>query len=381
MMRSTLHAAACGLALLLLSTVAHAQEVNSLLVRIKAVGKEGANNIDVSKAWKDLVSRGPAVLPDILGGMDDANPIAVNWLRAAVESIQDRGLQSGQPMPKVKIESVLNDKSHSGRARRLAYECLVRLDPTTPDRLLPKMLDDPSSEIRRDAVARKLESGLKSSKSDSPEHKQFLQDLLRLARDRDQIDTIAGQLKKAGVEIDLTKHYGFVTRWLLIGPFDNTKGIGFNSIYPPEKGFEIKANYPGKGDMPVAWKSHETDKSLGLVDLNEAVGKLKGAVVYAYSAVESKSERPVEIRCGSNNAVRIWLNGKEVYFRDEYHHGFQMDQHVGRGVLKTGRNEILIKVCQNEQTDSWAQQWSFQLRVCDDLGGAIPIANVTEKVK
>ncbi len=381
MMQFSSRAMACGLAWVLLSSLTYAQEVNSLLVRIKAVGKEGVNNVDVSKAWKDLVSRGPAVLPDVLGGMDDANPIAVNWLRAAVESIQDRALQAGQPMPKTKIEAVLNDKRHSGRARRLAYECLVRLDPTTPDRLLPKMLDDPSSEIRREAIARKLESGLKTPKTDTPEHKQFLQDLLRLARDRDQIDSIAGQLKKAGIEIDLTKHYGFVTRWFLIGPFDNTKGIGFNSIYPPEKGFEIKANYPGKGNTPVAWRDHVTDKTLGLVDLNEAVGKLKGAVVYAYAAVSTESERPVEIRCGSNNAVRIWLNGKEIYFRDEYHHGFQMDQHVGKGNFKAGRNEILIKVCQNEQTDSWAQQWSFQLRICDDLGGAVPIANITEKVK
>jgi hypothetical protein len=50
-----------------------------------------------------------------------------------------------------------------------------------------------------------------------------------------------------------------------------------------------------------------------------------------------------------------------------------MDQHVGRGTLKAGRNEILVKVCQNEQTDSWAQQWSFQLRVTDALGGAVAL--------
>jgi len=32
----------------------------------------------------------------------------------------------------------------------------------------------------------------------------------------------------------------------------------------------------------------------------------------------------------------------------------------------------LIKVCQNNQTDSWAQTWSFQARVCDATGGALP---------
>jgi hypothetical protein len=88
--------------------------------------------------------------------------------------------------------------------------------------------------------------------------------------------------------------------------------------------------------------------------------------------VDSAQERPVEIRAGSNNAVKIYLNGKQIYFREEYHHGQRMDQHVGRGALQPGRNDILIKVCQNDQTDTWAQTWTFQLRLCDALGGAVP---------
>jgi hypothetical protein len=39
--------------------------------------------------------------------------------------------------------------------------------------------------------------------------------------------------------------------------------------------------------------------------------------------------------------------------------------------LERGLNQVLIKVCQNEQTDDWAQDWVFQLRVCDDTGGGI----------
>src|SRR5262249_43820163 len=53
--------------------------------------------------------------------------------------------------------------------------------------------------------------------------------------------------------------------------------------------------------------------------------------------------------------------------------GVRMDQYVGVGTLKKGRNRILVKVCQDEQTASFAQTWGFQLRVCDSLGGAVPI--------
>ncbi len=360
---------------------ASAQEAQSLVLRIKAVGKEGVGNVEAAKAFKELVRLGPDVLPDVLTGMDDANPIGLNWLRAAVESIQDKALTENQKIPADKIAAFLNDTTHAHTSRRLAYECLVRLDPTTPARLLPKLLDDPSPELRRDAVAVKLKQGKELVFGTPNGPKDYFQDLLKHARDRDQVTAICDELKKQGVEIDQTKHFGFITRWLLVGPFDNVKGVGFHNVYPPEKGVDVKSSYIGKDNDKVQWKEHVTEKTLGLVDLTEAVGKLKGAVVYAYAVVSSDRERPVDLRCGSNNAVRIWLNGKEIFGREEYHHGFAMDQHVGKGTLKRGRNQILIKVCQNEQTDSWAQRWDFQLRVCDHLGAAAPVVNVTDTIK
>lgn len=372
----------CGLVWCLGTAVGSAQEVQSLLLRIKAVGKEGVGNVEAGKAWKELVAHGPSVMPDVLAGMDDASPVARNWLRGAVEAIQDKSANNNLKLPADKIEAFLKDTKHAHHSRRLAYECLVRLDPTTPDRLLPTLLDDLSPELRRDAVAVKLKYAKEAAWKGDDVHLKFFQDLLKHARDSDQVNEICDVLKnRHKVETDLTKHYGFVTRWNLVGPFDNVKGVGFNNVYPPERGVDIQASYVGKGGEKVQWKEHTTDKALGLVDLNEAVGKLKGAVQFAHAVVESKAEQPVELRAGSNNAVRMWLNGKEVYFREEYHHGMAMDQHVGKGVLKAGRNEILIKVCQNEQTDSWAQLWSFQLRVCDHLGTAAPVTNVTEKVK
>jgi hypothetical protein len=370
----------CGVFLALTSNCG-AQEVESLLLKIKAVGKEGAGNVEASKAWKQLVAKGPSVLPDVLEAMDDANPAAANWLRTAVESIQDKALTGGQKISAAKLEAFLKDTKHAGHSRRLAYECLVRLDPATPQRLLPTMLNDPSLEMRRDAVAVKLDHGMKGKFATDDARRDYLKDLLQYARDLDQVDSICTELKKKhNVDIDQTAHYGFVTRWLIAGPFDNTKGAGFSNAYPPELGVDPKATYPGKSGK-VSWQDYNCTKALGLVDFNEVAGKLKGAVYYGYAAVSCEAERPVEIRAGSNNAVRIWVNGKEIYFREEYHHGMQVDQHVGKATLKAGRNEILIKVCQNEQTENWAEQWSFQLRVCDALGAAVPVVNVTEKVK
>jgi hypothetical protein len=98
-----------------------------------------------------------------------------------------------------------------------------------------------------------------------------------------------------------------------------------------------------------------------------------GAAGYAFAAVHSPKEQPVEIRIGSNNAIKVFLNGQVAYAHEEYHHGQKMDQYVAPVTLTAGRNEILVKVCQNEQTEDWAQSWSFQLRICDGVGTAVPV--------
>ena len=356
-----------------MATSIQAQDAQSQLARLKAVGKEGAGHVDAMKAYKELTTRDPAVLPAVLAAMDDASPLAVNWLRGAYEVILDRALASGKTVSKSDLEAFLRDQKHVGVARRLAYETLTRLDPSTPERLLPTMLDDSGSELRRDAIDLLL-AKTKSIKDDA-ELRDIYKKALHHAREKDQVTKIADQLKKLGTPIDLTKQFGFVTRWSCVGPFENANGVGFAATYPPDSAIDLKSELSAKEKQTVKWQEHVTEAPMGLVDFNKIIAPLHGAVGYAHAVVESPTDRAVELRAGSNNAIRIRLNGKEIYFREEYHHGMVMDQHVGKAILKAGRNEIVVKVCQNEQTDSWAQQWSFQLRICDHLGGAVPFGN------
>src|SRR4051794_9471911 len=62
----------------------------ALIGRIKKVGREGKNNAEAAKAWKQLVARGPAALPAILDGMDDDDPTSSNWLRPAFEAVAEK---------------------------------------------------------------------------------------------------------------------------------------------------------------------------------------------------------------------------------------------------------------------------------------------------
>lgn len=366
-----------GLAILAL--LAPDGELPELLKKITAVRAEGEGNAEASEAWKRVVAHGPEALLPILAAFDGADDRAGNWLRAAVDAVAEEALARKKPLDAKALEAFILDSRRSGSGRYAAYEWLVRLDPAASGRILPGRLDDSGRELRREAVARALGEAQALLKTDRPAAIEAFARLLPSARDRDQVDAIVKQLKALGVECDVQAHYGIVARWVLIASFDNAAMKGFGTANPPEQGVDLASNLTGKGGKPVRYVGHATVDPVGKVDLNAVLGKEMGAVAYAWAVIESPVEQAVELRVGTNNAVKIFLNGALGSFRNEYHHGMKMDQYVLRGRLRKGRNEILLKICQNEQKEDWAQSWSFQARLCDGLGGAVPFRNATPK--
>src|SRR5262245_8693772 len=144
-----------GALVLLLAAGAPAAEADlaAALAKIRAVQPQGAGHREAVAAAK-VVSAAPArELPQILAAMDGAGPIAENWLRGAAEAVAQRG---GKELPLAGLQAFLADTKHSPHGRRLAYELIAAVDPTAESRLIPTLLDDPSLELRRDAVAQVL---------------------------------------------------------------------------------------------------------------------------------------------------------------------------------------------------------------------------------
>jgi len=363
---------AIGLSLIFITSSQAADLANAdkLLASIKAVTKEGAGNQEAGAAWKELVSLGGEVLFPALNALDDATPLASNWLRSAINAIGEKEKAAGRKLPADKLEAFVNDTKRSPAGRRIAYEFLVELDPKTPDRLLPVMLNDANADNRRDAVAAALK---KAEKLEGAEAKKEYSKLFDAVRDQDQADAIVKVLKLAGENPNLTTHFGILTNWMLIGPFDSTMGTGFNKAYEPEKKVDLAAKYVGKANAELKWIPHTSVDPYGIVNLNKAIEKHKDSVAYAFTVVESLKDLPVEIRFGCINAIKVFLNGKELFANEEYHHGERFDQYLAKGMLKAGKNELLVKICQNNQMEQWAQNWQFQLRLCDATGGSLPV--------
>ncbi len=358
--------------LLVLPVSSSAAETDSLVKTIKAVGREGQGNREANQAVAALSQQEASTLPAVLMGFRDANPLAANYLRGAVEAIADRALKAGKSLPTESLEKLIHNVEQDPRGRRLAFELLTRVDSAAPDRIIPDMLLDPSPEFRRDAVARLIVAGEKSLKDkDADAAKATFKKALSGATDDDQVKTLAKQLKEMKEEVDLQKHFGFLTGWRFIGPFDNVGLKGFETVYPPEEKLDFAAKYEGqKGE--VAWDKTATDHEYGIVNVAKQIAPYKGAAMYLTSEFHSPTARSVEFRLGTPNAWKIWVNGKQLFGRDEYHRGMALDQYRVRGEVKAGANTILLKLCQNEQTEDWAQRYEFQLRVADLSGIGLP---------
>jgi hypothetical protein len=340
---------------------------------IREVGAEGEGHIAVAAMLRRLREENASAIPLILQSFDDVGPLAANWLRNAVETIADRTLQQGEALPTSELEAFINDRRRNPRARRLAYEWLKKADATAPDRLLPGMLQDPSRELRRDAVARLIVLAEKLKIERQPDLAAILyRRALAGAIDDDQVKSIVEPLKEFGETVDLQEHFGFLRRWQLIGPFDNREKKGFAVSYPPETGIDVEATYQGHlGD--VSWFAFSTEHDYGILDIAKDFHPHKGAVMYATTEFHTDHEGPIELRLGTPNAWKIWLNGKLLFARDEYHRGTRMDQYRIPAERKPGSNVILLKLCQNEQEQTWAQRYQFQLRISDASGQAVSL--------
>lgn len=348
-----------------------ADPLDDQIAVIQKVQGEGEGNVEAGKAWAKLVEADANALVRVLEAMDGSNPLAANWLRGAVETIASRTIEKGGKLPIAELGEYLLDRSHNPRARRLAFDLIARVSKETAEKLVPGMLNDPSVELRRDAVQRLIDQGGALVKAEKKaEASILLRQALQAARDVKQVETIAKQLRGLDRPVDLPRHFGFLMNWKAIGPFDNTDRKGFAAAFPPEKGVDLKGTFEGK-DEKVSWSDFGTKDEYGMVDVNQKYGELKGATAYLYTEFVSESDQPVELRLGCKNAWKIWLNGKFLFGRDEYHRGMRIDQYHVQGQMKKGHNTILIKLCQDEQTERWTKEWQVQIRVCDSTGTAI----------
>lgn len=140
--------------------------------------------------------------------------------------------------------------------------------------------------------------------------------------------------------------------WYYAGPFDNTNQEGFDKAYPPEKGFDAKAEFVGKGAARFGWKEFENFSLGKVVNLLPLFPRARNnSVVYLYHEFESPRDMVLPISLGSDDSLSVWVNGKRL-LHENYVRPASADQDRVDAKLVAGKNSVLIKV--GQVSGDWA---------------------------
>ena len=166
-----------------------------------------------------------------------------------------------------------------------------------------------------------------------------------------------------------------VREWNVVGPFDlglagtadaersdKTRSYlkgrlpGWENLLPPEKQVDLGMSYPGKAGKRIGWEPIKAEQS-GLVDL-AAHFAAETAVACAVSYIHSPKGGKYEFTCGSDDSIRVAINGKEVW-KKHTERSAACDADVFSADLKQGWNEVLVKLAHR------TGDWGFYFRVID----------------
>jgi hypothetical protein len=155
-----------------------------------------------------------------------------------------------------------------------------------------------------------------------------------------------------------------IASWKIIGPFKSpTPGKVSLELKTPveddfvrraDGGIDPNARYDASG-AALKWKDVSADKK-GRVDLAAEIGQEEWAVAYAYAEIDSIHQREAVLTCGSDDGIRIWLNGKVVHTH-EVGRGYRPGNDAVTVHLKAGKNRLFVKI------DNYVGGWGFGVAV------------------
>ena len=172
-----------------------------------------------------------------------------------------------------------------------------------------------------------------------------------------EYEDFKGRPKKAD---GLWSGLGFLTDFLLIGPFSNPSGSGFAKVYPPEEAVDPRQHYTGKDDREVSWVPVPERPRDGRIPVRSILSMEEDFVAYAYTAILPARSGEACLKIGSGGALQVWLNGRRVLEEDEERY-FYPDAYVVRVTLVDGPNSLLVKCCNEDPEDPQG----FSVRLTD----------------
>ncbi len=156
---------------------------------------------------------------------------------------------------------------------------------------------------------------------------------------------------------------GFLTDWQLLGPFDNEQGSGFDTPYPPETAIDLEASVDARG-RELTWRRMPQTSS-GFLPFSRLFHPSEQVLAYAATTLEVPEDMDVALRLGSDEAIRVFIDGHPV-FEHDVRRSCRLDQDAFGVHLSAGRHTLVVKLAQR------VEDWGFALRITDPMGEPLP---------
>ena len=105
--------------------------------------------------------------------------------------------------------------------------------------------------------------------------------------------------------LKLSAGLGFVTRWKLIGPFDNERSGGFDVAYEPENlAPDFSRPVPGKKRL-VRWRDNPATPPDGLLDFAAVFTPSEQSLAYALTYVHSDRDMDASSRLATDDGFKV----------------------------------------------------------------------------
>ena len=216
-----------------------------------------------------------------------------------------------------------------GRARgpeayallREVWQAWEQADPTEVEAALHTVAEDGSAEPATRAYARLLEAYARRRRGDLPAATRLVREL------------------------------GYVSDWLVVGPFNNDNKAGFGQLFRPEQELgepvQTDRSYDGKVG-PVRWRHAPDVHHYGWLDFGALLRPQAFLCAFSTTYLRAPGMRPegrdVALWLGATGAVQVFWNAERVAQDDAYR---QLDvDRMAIGVrLHPGFNRLTVKAC------------------------------------
>lgn len=155
---------------------------------------------------------------------------------------------------------------------------------------------------------------------------------------------------------------GFIKEWLVLGPFSNEEKKGLDVGFIKDEG-KVRPDEGDKGPDDRTWKLIVSKDDI--IGLGGHFKPNTNVVAYAHTYVFSPKKRKAVLWLGSDDGVKVFLNGLEIH-RHRVDRGTKPDDDNVPIILQKGWNRLMFKV------DQGAGGWGLCARIADPKLNEIP---------